>query len=134
MPGVSPGCNFLGTKAVEPHQPIRLIQTVFAHQRRLDQRQQNRGIGDRRKGRVVYPAQFISGLKPGGAGQNGYIICAIRANNHLRALPGKGKPRGLFTGMRHLFCGLAFQPHLRHRGANGFGAFSASRNVFAQNG
>ena len=51
--------DFGAVEAVEPHQPVGLVESVLARHRRLAQRQPLRGIRDRREGGVIDPLEII---------------------------------------------------------------------------
>ena len=49
--------HLLRRKAVEAHQPVGLVQAMFAHQRRTLERQHGACVGDRREGRIIDAAK-----------------------------------------------------------------------------
>ena len=85
--------DFAGIEAVETHQPVGLVQPVFAHQRRTDQRQDGRGIGDRREGTVIDPPQPEIAVQRRRAGDDIGVGGGIGPDDHLRRLAGRRKFR-----------------------------------------
>src|ERR1700722_3599072 len=51
--------DFLRCKAIEAHQPVGLIKTVLAHQRRAAQREALRSMRDRAEGGIVDAPQAV---------------------------------------------------------------------------
>ncbi len=51
--------DLLHPEAVEAQQPVGLVEPVLAHQRRLDQRQDAAGVGDRAEGGIVHARQLV---------------------------------------------------------------------------
>ena len=107
--------NLVELKIIKSQQPIRLIEPVFALQRRPDQGQFRRAVGDRRESRIIHPLQFIAGIEPRGLAQNGRIIRPIRTDDHLRRLPRGREPWRALAGMGFVFRHLLAQPEIGHR-------------------
>ena len=56
--------QFVEAEAVEPQQPVRLVEPMLAHQRRTDQRQRGRAVGDGRERGVVDALQPVGRVEP----------------------------------------------------------------------
>ena len=85
--------HFIWTIAIEPHQPVRLIEPVFPDQGRTFERQDRAGIGNRAEGRVIDPTQAVLPVKRAGPAHDLGIACPVRADDHLGRLPGRSKAR-----------------------------------------
>jgi len=81
-------------EAVKTHQPVGLVEPVFAHGGRRDQRQRARRIGDGAEGRVVHAPQPVHAVQAGAGGQDGAVVGGVGADDHLRALAARRKVRG----------------------------------------
>src|ERR1700760_403686 len=83
--------DFLHIEAVEAHQPVRLIQTMLAHEGWSDERQSARCTRDGTERRVINAPQTVLLIHRRCLMKNRAIVCRCSADNHLRALPGRRK-------------------------------------------
>ncbi len=85
--------DLLHAIAVETQQPVGLVQAVLALQGWRLQGQLAAGIGNGAEGRVIDPAHAVVAIQGIGAGQDLLVVGPVGADDHLRALPGRGEAR-----------------------------------------
>ena len=126
-PSVAPVGDLVGVEAVEAQQPVGLIQPVFAHQRRLDQRQRRGRIGDRARRPSNRRAAADSRHRAASRSSGSSRRRRIGADDHLRRLPGRREARraSLPVCVSSLARLLDPSRDLRH------GACGSSRGVFS---
>ena len=110
-------------EAVEPHQPVGLVEPVFPHQGRLHQRQHARRIRDRRECRVIHALQSVARIKPRGRRQDRRVVGAVRPHDHLRRLPCRRELRRALARVAAVPTRLAREVDAAHRGADRLGPF-----------
>ena len=112
--------DLAGVEAVEPHQPVGLIEPVLAHQRRRCQRQRAAGIGDRAEGGVIDALEPVGAVEIGAGVEDGLVVGAVGADDHLRALAGRREARRLCLRRRLAgFLGfIELQPQPAHGAAD----------------
>ncbi len=80
--------DVLRAEAVVPHEPVRLIQPMLAHQRRRAIRQARRRVRDRAERGVIDAAQPIRAIQRVGRRDDVRIRARVGADDELRALAG----------------------------------------------
>ncbi|MPN57479.1 hypothetical protein SDC9_205173 [bioreactor metagenome] len=121
-----------GRETVLPHQKIRLVKPVLPQKRRLGiQRGQQAVRHSRDVGRVKHALQ--AELLIHGGGQVDDLVIALGAgpDDHLRGLPGRGKPRRPAAQAERLRAQRCFPRDLPHRRKDGFPLFVGSQAVQA---
>lgn len=86
--GVFRGEDFRGFEAVEAHEPIGLIEAVFAEERWWLEGEDFGGLGDGAEGGVVDAAEFVVSVEVVGAGEEIGVGGLVGADDDLGALAG----------------------------------------------
>ena len=104
-----------GLVTVETHQPVGLVQPVFADQRRTLERQHCAGIGDRRESAVIDAAQAETVVQPAGLADDIGIGRGIGADDHLRRLARRGEARRVSEALARILQFADILLDLAHR-------------------
>ena len=88
--------DLMRSVAVKAHQPVRLIQTMLAHQWRAFERQDRARIGDRRERAVIDAAQTERAVQLACLGHDIGITRIVGTHDHLCRLACRCKARRVF--------------------------------------